>query len=285
MLTTRDEIHMVKDSIKRKENELSMMDRNDPNNRFKYANAMSELRVLRSKLDELTTRLQEEYKNGTYIPVVGDDRYSNYPHKASLDDLRVKHFTLYKNDLSISYCGDGAMFGGESLSTYADFYKIKGMIPFKLIYSSIDSRLVQDKRASLGVKIDREAFDKASEKDIEFLTSFIESYTTNPVNFIMTDGLLKEVFFAHISNKEFSYTINHEKDYYSFLHDLCHNLIRNFVYLGESLEEDANKKNVKQAKKDFIESDKMKITKASEITQDILNKENEAIKRKILRIN
>ena len=69
MLTIKDEIFMIEKSIERLSEEIEGIDKTNQDYRFKYANLKSELEVLKQKLEKLILQLQEENKNGKYIPV------------------------------------------------------------------------------------------------------------------------------------------------------------------------------------------------------------------------
>ena len=69
VLTIKDEIFMIEKSIERLSEEIEGIDKTNQDYRFKYANLKSELEVLKQKLEKLILQLQEENKNGKYIPV------------------------------------------------------------------------------------------------------------------------------------------------------------------------------------------------------------------------
>ena len=283
MLTTRDEIHIVNDSIKRKKQEISLIDPSDPNNRFKYANAKSELNMLISKLDSLSKRLQEEYKSDSYVPVRGDERYQDYPNKASLDELRIKHFNLFNVDPLITYYGNGPMFD-ESLYAYSDFYGVKGTIPFKLAYSSFDPRLVNDPRATIGIKISKKEFEKSNDKQIDFLRSIIKEYTDGDINLVLTDALIQDIIIAHISRKEFNFTVKKEKDYYYFFKELCNSMSRNIVFIGDSMKDGVNTQSIFDVQTGFINPGKKTIAKLNNTSEEKIEEVNESIRKKVLRL-
>ncbi len=60
---------MIEKSIERLSEEIEGIDKTNQDYRFKYANLKSELEVLKQKLEKLILQLQEENKNGKYIPV------------------------------------------------------------------------------------------------------------------------------------------------------------------------------------------------------------------------
>ena len=53
MIYIKDEIFMLEKEIKKLENELNLMDPNNPDNRFKYPSKISELNILKRKLEKL----------------------------------------------------------------------------------------------------------------------------------------------------------------------------------------------------------------------------------------
>lgn len=284
MLTIKDEIYMTTQEIERKTSELLRLNPHLPENRFKFANVRSELFILNRKLDKLKKQEQEEYNLSHGIPFIGDSKYSNLPHKNSLDELRIRHFKLFKKDPDITYGDNKAMFDDDTLPIYADFYNIKNAFPFKLIYSSSDCSLVSDNKASLGISISKEQLLSAKDEEVKFLVDFIKDYTRNQVNFIYTNEKLDEVFLSHIGDKDFHY-FEDQKSYYLFFSELFNNLYRNVIYTGESLKKDAPDEEIINAKSELIIPYHEVVAKVNNITNDMLLEENNKIKMKILKHN
>lgn len=285
MISTKDEIFMVKQEIIRKREELERIDRKDPNNRFKFANIRSEINVLNQKLDDLNQKLQEEYKKESYVPTIGDERYAKFPHKAVLDTLRISYYEKFGTDPSITYIGDTPMFVDDSLSIYADAYNIRGKMPFKLKFDSKDYRLEKDSKASILAEVSKnDFFVNDSNKYIELIVDFIKKYTDNSVNFIYTDGLLKNIHFARIDDGAFR-SINGKKDFYLFFHDFFDNLYRNVIYIGDSMKDGVKASEQEEVTEELIIPSQQMIAKKNEKTIEELNAFNEEVKKKILAHN
>ena len=283
MLTIRDEIFMAEKSIKKLEEELDSVDITNPNNRFKYANLKSELVVLSQKLDKLNLELQEEYKNGKYIPIIGDKRYAKFPNKKQLDLFRKAYYNKFGIDPNISHSGIESMFNDNLLDINGEAYYFKENIPFKMYIDSSNLDLERDQKASVLVSFSKDDFlSSKSDSSIDLINRFIKQYTNNPVNFILTNGDLANVSFAYISDEEF-YHFDGKKYYSDFFSELFDNLYRNIIYIGESMTKDVSVEEIKKVEDGLVVPYQLKIAKENNISLEELKGMNHLIKRKILK--
>lgn len=283
MLTIKDDIYMLRKSIEQRKSELELLDPKNPDNRFKYANLKSEIEHDRRKLERLEAEeYAETMKNA---PQKGDSKCSNFPHENALYDLRIKHFKLFGTDPSISYSGEGTMFGDYSLSAYSDFYNVDGTISFRLVYSSYNARVEKDINASVGITLSKGDFLKADEEQIKFLVSYIKDYSSNPVNFILTDGRLNEVTFVRIASKEFNHTTDNKRDYRLFFSQLFDAMYRNIIYIGDTMKDGATSDDTEEVQIKYIDHAHTRIAKEQGITSTDLKRQNDEICEKILKFN
>ena len=284
MRTTKDEINMTKRELDLVREKLRTFDRKNPEYRFKWAIINSEKEAIERKLEDLYNRLQEEYKNGTYIPCVGDERYDIFPNKRAIDTLRIKHYDLFGNDPSITYCDNSPMFDDSSLLVSANVYKIKESIPFKLKIYGGGKDTESCPEASILATFSKNHFKLAEiDKYVGLVASFIKEYTDKQINFIYTDVLLDEVHFAKIDDSLYSF--NGQKRYYQFFYNLFNNLGRNIVYIGDSMKDGVPLEEVNGVCQDFINPSREIIARNQDMTLEELEEINEEVRKKVLTNN
>ena len=283
MLTIKDDIYMLKKAIEQKKAELGSLDPKSPENRFKYANLKSEIEHDLRKLEKLEAEEYEEIKKST--PKKGDSRCANFPHENALLNFRINHFKLFGEDPSISYSGEGPMFGDNSLTAYSDFYDVKGTLPFKLVFSSCDAREEKDAKASIGMTLCKDDFLRASDEQIKFLINYIKDYSSNPINFVLTDGRLNKIIFARIASKDFNFTLDGRRDYVLFFSQLFDTMYRNIIYVGDTMKDGVKSDDIKKVQAKYIDNAHIQIAKEQNIARADLKRQNDDIRRKILTFN
>lgn len=304
MLSTIDEIRMVRLEIKKKKEELEGIDPTLPENRFKYPNKKSELSCLEKKLESLEKRKKKEVEQnekdfqglGSQIvrdnflnsipPVVGDERFKDYPNKRALDEYRRIHYELLKKDVSIEYLDKRPLFATKN-PILAESYEIKEKFPilFKLMIKSDDNSLEKDENASVSATILTDTLLKEDcGKSVKSVMSFMREYTGSPLNFIISDKRLKEVTFGTISNKEIGKNEEGLLEYYQFLIKLLYGSSNNLVYLGHEIISKSNYSEfIRSTREIIIPSEERIVTSNPSMTEAEITTLNERIKQKILR--
>lgn len=282
MRTTRDEIFMARQELNRITEKIKRMDRKDPDNRTKWAMVNSERQEMERKIEGFYRQLEEEYKNGTYVPAIGDERYSSFPNKRAIDSLRSGYYDAFGKDPSITYCGSDPMFNDPSLYVLANHYKIGGgQIPFELKITSEDREIAKDKEASVLATFASKHFKLAdSDKYIGLVASFIHGYTDEDINLIYTDGALENIHFSRIDKSDYPFCV--KRRYYQFFHNLFDNLGRNIVYVGDSMKDGVPLDEIQEVEESFIDSDHRIIARRNNMSEEELNNLNSDIRRKVL---
>ena len=156
--------------------------------------------------DDLSSFVSEHLKvygrpvinNNLDAPFIGDGRYTKFPNKQSLDELRVKYYEEKARDLSITSCGTVRAFDNDAC-LYANAYRIRGDISFTLIFEQLFNFRVKDERPTIIAKVPiTSLFDEQAGPTINLLSDFIRSQTGFPINLTYTDGRLREVSLARV---------------------------------------------------------------------------------------
>ncbi len=214
------------------------------------------LNSIKNDIMELERKIKilEEKKIGTYIPKkpeFGDMRYIKLGHKNALDILRVSYYDYFGKDPSISLVGgnDFVMFNDDTLPIFVDTYLIRGEIPFKIMFKTLDN-IYKDYRPnekySVGVRFKISNFSENNfEKYLKLMLFLIKRYTNNDVNFIC--GSYKEYTLAYLNEKT-----KNNFDYYEFFNLLCDNLPRNIIYIGDTMQQNVSGEVKQKVYNDFV---------------------------------
>ena len=141
--------------------------------------------------------------NNLDAPFIGDGRYTKFPNKQSLDELRVKYYEEKARDLSITSCGTVSAFNNDAC-LYANAYRIRGDISFTLMFEQLFNFREKDERPTIIAKVPIiSLFDEQAGPTINLLSDFIRSQTGFPVNITYTDDRFKEVAIARVGTATF----------------------------------------------------------------------------------
>jgi len=218
-------------------------------------------------------------------PELGDERYTKFVDKNALDMLRVLYYDWFKKDPNISFVENAcSMFGDPTLSIDISTFLIRGIFPFKIMYSSYYKDYKANEDWAVGVEIPRSNLEKENiDEYLDFIKALIRNYSNNDINFICGDGLNQACTAAYIGNRDFHYE-NDQKRYHYFFSLLFDNLQRNVIYIGDSMKKNASQTEIEMVNSTFIVPDIRSISLGLGITEEELIKQNEEVKRKILRL-
>ncbi len=217
------------------------------------------------KITDLERKLQileEQQKNGGYIskkPELGDDRYQKFIFKNEIDTLRVLYYDYFHKDPSLYPTADDVMFGDPTLPIYTSSFLIKGEIPFKLMLTEKYPNYQPNEKYSVGINFDKNNLSKEISREyLQFISELIKKYSNNDINFICCDGFNKGHNFnnctlAYIGENGFFKTYaSNLRMYYEFFDRLCDNNLRNIVYIGDTMKENAPLDEIDKVETKFI---------------------------------
>ena len=257
------------------------------NNQNVREKAKQELISILASLKTIKDRGTKAYKGS--IPYKGDARYSKFPNKELLDDLRIAFYNEYEpRDLSITYRGVQEAFDND-FHLYTETYFVRGRFPYTIMFEQSYNFSEPNPKPTLIVSLPiTELFTEEATIAIDILVNYLESHTGSPINFIYTDRLLSEVSFARIGTSAFKQNKEGIKDYYSFFYNFYdaydNSYLKNVVYIGEDIKKEVPDSVIRQVEQKFLLPYGVLLAKENGIMPETIGLFNETVKEKILKI-
>lgn len=237
-------------------------------------------------LEKESKMLKAKQKRNAYCPkkpILGDERYKKFPDKNALDILRVLYYDFFHQDPSLSLTKDHIMFGDPSLSIWTQNYLIKGEIPFTLMLTANYQNYNPIEDYSVGIKLAKKNLSKEMGPEyLKLIAQLIKRYTNNEMNFICCDGGNEFCTLSFIGDIDFGYHPSNQKMYYDFFARLCDNNLRNIVYIGEKMKENATEEEIQKADSEIVLPNRQIIAKNLGISLEELTKSNEELRDQAL---
>lgn len=185
-----------------------------------------------------------DYKN--YVPKIGDERYSKFYYKSSLDIIRVEYYKKYQKDLSITQKEYAAIFDDPSLQIWGIPYYFRGNFHFESYLQGDYEYSKPDDSNTITVKIDEK---NINDESLSFAYNLINMLTGKDPNLIVgISDISKYVYtISFISKNDISI------GYYNFFARLCDNNYRNIIYIGSDLTDDVNSDQINSVKNEFVD--------------------------------
>lgn len=218
-------------------------------------------------------------------PELGDERYAKFVDKNALDMLRVLYYDYFHKDPNISLVENAHfMFGDPTLPIDVSTFLVRGDFPFRVMFSSFYKDYKPNEDWAVGVEIKRCNLEQEnSDEYLDFISGLIRKYSNNDINFICGDGQNQICTLAYIGNRDFRYQQD-KKMYHYFFYLLFDNLQRNVIYIGDSMKKNVSQWEIELVHSEFIMPDIKTISQGLGIDEEEFIKQNEEIKRKILRL-
>ncbi len=284
MKSIDDVIDEIKQGIKRQE---MLMDKINPETEIGRIN----IQFYKLKIRELEYRIREleEKKKGntsSLIPKYGDGKYASNKYKEAFDILRVCYYKYFYQDLSFSPVPKvNVMFYDSTLFLPVDTFLVKGKIPFQIMFRDNYPNYKSDTSKSVSIELPFEVLSKEeNEKHLKCMLELIKIYSGDNVNLVFGNGISTRATLSYIAEKEFLNRSWKRKDYYDFFDSLCDNIVRNIIYIGDSIKNGVEPEEIEKVQSEIIDMHRRLIV-SKKANDEELQKANEKIKQRILSIN
>lgn len=286
MKNITEEINKLNSIIKQKQQLIINLSKSNKEKKQELiARINNDILTLKRKVSILT----EKQNKGIYIPQkpeLGDQRYKKLVHKEALDILRVLYYDIFHKDPSISFISyNKALFIDDTLPVYGTAYLIRGEIPFEIMLQTQYKDYTPSEEHSVGIIIDKKnLLNKNTNEYFYLISTLITKYTHNEINFICGDHSDSNYTLAYIADQDFNHykdTLN-EKMFYDFFNLLCDNNVRNIIYIGNTMKQNARLDEIEKVYSNFVIPDMKFIADELRIPFENLQKSNEHIKKLIL---
>lgn len=278
-----NQIQAMKSQIAFKQNLINRITQHDENDK----ELIEILQEAISDLNRKVTILEEKKKMGRYIPkrpTLGDDRYKHFSDKMALDILRVLYYEFFHKDPSLSHVrGENAMFEDITLSIFASVYLIREEFPFYLMLTSHYSNYAPQIHSSIGIKFSRKYLEREQNLIyLKFMSTLIKRYASTDINLICCDGMNQNCTLAYIAENDFyHYTASKDKMYYAFFSRLCDNNLRNIVYIGDTMKQNAKVEEIEKTDSQIVIPHIEFISENLGIKKEELMKSNEELRNQV----
>lgn len=283
------EINKLKEVIRRHKFRISKLDGTNEKNQKMIIALNEHILYLEQQVKDLEDKKSYQQDYHSRKPEYGDRRYKSFSCKNAIDMLRVLYYNYFGKDPNISFVeNDYVMFGDPTLPISVFTYLIRGEVPFKIMferdydnYEAIDS-------CAVAINFERKIMNKENfEKYLYFMMHILKIYSNNDVNLICSDGKNKSCTLAYIGYRNFHYydysDFSKGKMYYEFFELLCDNLMRNIIYIGDTMKTNASSVEIEKVNSEFVNFHMKLVANVLGVTTEELAKENEDIKRYVLK--
>lgn len=231
------------------------------------------------KIEEKELQLLIDRKlnvKGAIVPQYGDFRYTKFRCKNAIDMFRVKYYELYQTDLSISEVyGVNYMFYDSTLNIMVYPYKVRGKVPFEIMFTGDYVNYDSCGNNSVAIKLDiNQVLNSDNEEYVKFIINLIKMYSGHEINFICDDII------AYIGNDYFKYS----NKYYDFFNELCDNTLRNIIYIGDTLKNYGNLDEINEVNARFVDYHHQIKAEYRDMTLNELEEENRKITQAVLKL-
>ncbi len=233
--------------------------------------------IIKEEEEELQRLIDKKSRaNKVIIPQYGDFRYAKFLCKNAIDMLRVKYYELYQTDPSISEVyGINYMFYDSTLNIPVYPYKVRGNVPFEIMFTDYYINYAPCENNSIAIKLDRnQILNFDNEESVKFIINLIKMYSGHEINFICDDII------AYIGNDYFKYS----NKYYDFFNELCDNTLRNITYIGDTLKDYGNLDEINKVNARFVDYHHQIKAEYRDMTLDELEDENRQITQMVLKL-
>ena len=167
-----------------------------------------------------------------YVPEIGDQRYSKFYFKPTLDIIRIEYYKKYGKDPSINpSIDDNVMFTDPSLPISREAFCFRGKFPFKIYLQKNYENNQQDNSRTIAVKFAEKNFN---DENLIFIFDLISKLTGKSSNLIVYDFLDNYRYTVSFIS-QFDMLPCYVNYYYDFFERLCDNNYRNIIYIGDDL--------------------------------------------------
>ena len=192
--------------------------------------------------------MKNDYKN--YVPKIGDERYSKFIYKSSLDIIRVEYYNKYCKDLSITEKEFAPIFCDPSLQIWATPYYFRGKFHFEVYLARDYEYGKPDYSNTITVKIDEK---NINDESLSFSSNLINILTGKEPNLIV--GIYepsKYVYTISYISENYISSGNKSLGYYDFFARLCDNNYRNIIYIGSDFTDDVDPNQINSVNNEFV---------------------------------
>lgn len=277
-------IEQVKQGIKRQEIFIA---RENP----ETAEGRKNIEFYRRKIVELEYRIKEleEKKKGNssiLTPKYGDGKYAAASYKEAFDMLRVWYYNHFHQEPSFSPVPKwNMMFYDSSLFMPVSTYSVKGKIPFQIMFSANYPNYKSDNTKSISVRLPFEILSKdENEWYLRCMLELIRIYSGDSVNLVLGNGVSTQGMLSFIADRDLSKYSRKDMDYYEFFDNLCDNIVRNIIYIGDSMKKGVKSETIDKVQSEIVDFHK-RLTASEAMTEEELEQSNGKIKKRILSIN
>ena len=226
------------------------------------------------------------YNYRDYVPEIGDARYTNakYFLQPALDIIRVDYYNRYHKDPSINPHNDNVVFLDDTLKLLGKCYCFRGRFPFRIYLQDSYSKLPNDTK-SIALKIADDLSGKdLTDENLSFTYDLIKKFSGNAPNLVvanMEEGKYKYVI-SYISQRYFHsryHTLSWA--YEEFFDELCDNMFRNIIYIGDDLKKGVSEDTIRLVETKYVKYHLFELSKIFHMSVEELEEQNDSFRKRL----